>query len=161
MKSIVALFVVMLSCVSFAPGTDSVLDFRAEDLEGRPYLAHEELRGRVVLLDFWATWCGPCIKAFPKLNELRAEFGERGFEVLGVASYSGTREDVNRFLERQSVDYPMVMGSEDVIERFGVVGYPTYFLVDRKGRVKAIYVGGLERELNEIRSRIRNLLEEE
>ncbi len=158
MKSIVALFVVMLSCVSFAPGTDSVLDFRAEDLEGRPYLAHEELRGRVVLLDFWATWCGPCIKAIPTLNRLREEFHDSGFEVVGMTSYSGTAADIRQFLERREAKYPIVLADSDLIERFSVVGYPTYFLVDRKGRIAEIYVGEIESQLNEVRARIRDLL---
>lgn len=139
-------------------GSGRAIDFEAVTLAGQPYPAAQELEGRVILLDFWATWCGPCIKAMPALNELREEFHDRGFEIVGMTSYSGTAEDIRRFLERREPKYPIVMADSDLIERFSVVGYPTYFLVDRKGQIAEIYVGEIESQLNDVRARIRDLL---
>ncbi len=136
----------------------SALDFEAIDLNGEPYFASEKLRGQVVLLDFWASWCGPCVKAIPRLNQLREEFKARGFEVVGLASYSGTLEDVRRFLEKRDARYPIVLADDDILEQFSVVGYPTYFLVDRQGQIVQTYVGEIESQLDRVRASIRDLL---
>ncbi len=143
---------------SLGSSSGGAIDFQVLNLAGEPYLAAEELEGRVVLLDFWATWCGPCIKAIPTLNQLREEFHDRGFEIVGMTSYSGTAGDIRQFLERRETKYPIVIADSDLIERFSVVGYPTYFLVDRKGQITEIYVGEIESQLNEVRARIRDLL---
>jgi hypothetical protein len=67
----------------------------------------------------------PCITAFPKLSRLQDDFGGSGFQVQGVAVYSGTREDVTAFLTEHPVTYPIVVGDEGLTERFGLIGYPT------------------------------------
>ena len=80
---------------------------------------------------------------------------EAGFEVVGIASYSGTRDDVRQFVARHKPLYPIVMGDEDLVERFGVIGYPTYFLIDRQGKIVETYVGEIESVLEEVISKIR------
>ena len=131
-------------------------DFGALGLDGKTFDA-TRLEGRVVLLDFWATWCGPCIKAIPTLNQLREEFSEVGFDVVGIAAYSGTRDDVQQFVSKHKPLYPIVMGDEDLVERFGVIGYPTYFLIDRQGKVAETYVGEIESVLEKVTAKIREL----
>lgn len=119
---------------------DDVLTFTATRLDGGLFDAGD-LEGQAVLIDFWAVWCAPCIAAFPQLSHLQDDFGGSGFQVLGVAVYSGTREDVGKFLADHPVTYPMVVGDESLTERFGVIGYPTYFLIAPNGSVYRQYVG--------------------
>ncbi|MCZ6508887.1 MAG: TlpA disulfide reductase family protein [Acidobacteria bacterium] len=116
------------------------MDFSATALDGESF-AGSELAGKTVLLDFWAVWCAPCITAFPRLNRLQAEFGDRGFTVLGVTAYSGSPTDVRTFLLDHQVDYPIIMADEELVQSFGVIGYPTYFLVRPDGSVYQQYVG--------------------
>ncbi len=158
--SVVLSFFVGLGLIGLSRGSDGAIDFEATRLDGEPYLAAKELQGRVVLLDFWATWCGPCVKSIPTLNQLREEFRKSGFEVLGLASYSGTREDVRNFLEKRDARYPIVMADADIVERFSVIGYPTYFLLDRQGRITETYVGEIESQLEGVKARIRSLITE-
>ncbi len=99
------------------------------------------LKGKTVLLDFWAVWCGPCIAAFPTLKKLNHDLKDRNFEVVGVAVFSGVHEDVRKFVEKYQLDYKIVVGDENLAERFGVIGFPTYFLIDPDGEVRKTYVG--------------------
>ena len=117
-----------------------VLDFEATDLEGQPFQGLS-LKGKPLLLDFWAVWCIPCLKAMPTLNRLNHE---EGLEVVGVAVYSGDSEKVGKFLKKRKVDYTIVVGSESMLEKLGVIGFPTYFLVDSEGLLYKSYLGEVE-----------------
>ncbi len=126
------------------------LDFVAPDLSGEPFSANS-LAGRAVLVDFWAVWCAPCVVAFPLLNELHATRATTGVHVLGVALHSGTVEDVAAFVRERGVEYPMVIGDDDLAERFGVVGFPTYLLFAPDGTLAQRYIGKLDEVLDELR----------
>ena len=129
-------------------------DFAAADLRGRP-LALSQLRGRVVVLDFWATWCGPCLLAMPGLQEVHEEFGGRGVEVLAV-NLGEDPEDVGRFLEENGYTFAVVADEERAIGRlFGVRGIPAQVVLNQKGLVAAVEVGYDP----EMKDRLRQLLE--
>ncbi|NKB89245.1 MAG: redoxin domain-containing protein [Acidobacteria bacterium] len=117
-------------------------DYTGVDLEGRAF-AGSQLLGKVVLLDFWAVWCAPCIDAVPKLNRLRAEFPDEAFEVIGYAVFSGPGEDVEAFATDHGINYRVVVGDNDLALDYGVIGYPTYFLIDQQGQRVRKYVGAL------------------
>lgn len=118
------------------------IDFDAVDLEGQPFHGID-LKGRIVLLDFWAVWCRPCLEAFPKLTKLAHDLEHEPFDLMGVALYSGDHDDVREFLTEYDADYPMVVGEDDLAFRYGVIGYPTYFLIDPEGGIFKKYVGAL------------------
>lgn len=104
-------------------------------------LSLDSLRGKVVYLDFWASWCGPCRLSFPQLESLRQELGPRGFEVLAV-NVDEFAPDALRFLEDLSVSYPLVRdGSGETPALYGILGMPTGFLIDRAGTVRLIHQG--------------------
>lgn len=137
----------------------SIDDVEGTRLDGDP-LQTAALRGQVVLVDFWASWCTPCVKAFPMLRELNSKYGDEGFQVVGIAVYSGTLEDVKKAVDKYGLDYTVVVGDDDLIEKFGLIGVPTYFLFDRNGHLARKYVGQTEEFHEGIEAHIRQLLGE-
>lgn len=119
---------------------ENPLDFKLKNLQGE-VVDGASLAGKVVLIDFWATWCAPCLKAFPTLNKLQHDLGDRGFQVISIALNSGTVQDVAKVVKQRRVEVSVVMGDKEIEEKFDVIGYPTYVLVNPQGKVHAIYVG--------------------
>ena len=105
----------------------------------------EELRGRVVILNFWATWCAPCRAEIPEFNVMQRELGGRGLSVVGVTSHD-TPEQVRDFQQSVPQDYTVLVGPEDTPERFNNgPGLPVTYILDRDGRVREKIVGPKDR----------------
>ena len=126
--------------------------------EGNTSLA--DLRGKVVYLDFWASWCGPCRVSFPQLETIRAELAERGFEVLAV-NVDEFEEDALEFLKEIPVSYPVVQDIEGASPKiYGILGMPTGFLIDREGVVRRVHQGFRKSDGEKLRVEILELLGE-
>jgi len=118
------------------------------------------LQGKVVYLDFWASWCGPCRVSFPQLEQLRRELGPRGFEVLAI-NVDEVEADARRFLEEVPVSYPVVRdGSGATPRSYGILGMPTGYLIDGSGTVRLVHQGYRKSDGELLRSHIIELLEE-
>ena len=124
------------------PGTGAPAPVvRATDLDGHPF-SLAALKGRVVIVDFWASWCGPCRKSLPGLDALQAKYGSRGLQVVGV-SLDETQEAATDFLANVPVHFPILQDASGTTgQAFGVVAMPTAFLLDREGRIAARFEGG-------------------
>lgn len=109
------------------------------------------LQGKVVLVNFWATWCPPCRKEIPFLDKLQEKYRDKGFVVVGVSMDEGGEKLVAKFMEKQKVNYPVILGDTDLARGFGgVIGVPASFLVDRQGELIRRYDGfATEKELQE------------
>jgi thiol-disulfide isomerase/thioredoxin len=117
-------------------------DFSVKDLQGHP-LSSADLRGKVVLVDFWATWCQPCKKEMPGYQKLLDRYGSRGFVVIGF-KFDTMRdmEDPLQFASEIGVRYPLAVGTEEVKQRFGgIEGLPTTMLYDRQGILRTKVIG--------------------
>ncbi|MFQ5628448.1 MAG: TlpA disulfide reductase family protein [bacterium] len=136
------------------------IDFTATDLDGKPFDA-KSLHGKIVLLDFWAVWCAPCIAAFPTLNRLHKDFKDQNFEVVGIAVYSGKPASVRKFLKKHDLQYQVVVGDADLSGRFNVIGFPTYFLIGPKGRIVKKYVGEVKDLYRDVKADILKLTNKE
>ncbi len=113
-------------------------DLVLRDLQGQP-VPTSDWRGKVVVLDFWATWCAPCRKSLPHLNKLAGEFGDR---VLFVGLTGEDRAAVERFLANDPSPYPILLDpDQEAAKEFKVTNYPTLFVLDRQGRVREQFVG--------------------
>ena len=119
----------------------------------------EDYRGRIVLLNFWATWCPPCLREIPELVRLHEDLVEEGVVVVGIAAQSGKAEMVASFAGDHDMSYPIWMIDDASLQEYGVVGFPFTFLVDRGGEIRMRYVGpqSYERLVTDIDA----LLEEE
>jgi thiol-disulfide isomerase/thioredoxin len=112
-------------------------DFELPALDGKN-LKLSDLRGKAVLLNFWATYCGPCKLEMPWFVELQKEYGPQGFQVVGVAMDDASTEDIAKFAKEMGVNYPILIGKESVGESYGGVNVlPTTFFVDRSGKLIA------------------------
>ncbi|MCB1701724.1 MAG: TlpA family protein disulfide reductase [Halioglobus sp.] len=123
-------------------------------------LSLASLQGKVVYLDFWASWCGPCRLSFPQLEQLRQELGPRGFEVLAV-NVDEFEAHAMRFLAEVPVSYPVVYdGAATAPATYGILGMPTGYLIDRSGTVRLVHQGYRKSDGEALRTAIIELLGE-
>jgi peroxiredoxin len=114
--------------------------FKLSNLAGQQ-VSLKDFRGKIVLLDFWATWCPPCRQSIPALQELHKEYSSKGFLVVGV-SLDEDPGVVPEFVKQEGIDYPILLGGEsDVSLSYEVRGIPAMYLVDKQGRVVRRWIG--------------------
>ena len=114
--------------------------FSRTGLDGKP-VALAASKGKVLLLDFWASWCAPCVIAIPHFRDLQARLGGRGFQVIGL-SMDDSASEARAAAIRLGVNYPVVMGDAKLaIEYGGILGLPVEMLVGRDGRILSIWRG--------------------
>ena len=101
-------------------------------------------RGKLVLLNFWATWCEPCLAELPRFKLWQEKYGPRGLQVIGI-SMDDAEAPVSDIYRRQSLNYPVLMGDEKLGELYGgVLGVPVTFLIDRKGNIRLKQEGAID-----------------
>jgi thiol-disulfide isomerase/thioredoxin len=130
-----------------------------QDFNGKAVPA-DGLKGSVIVLDFWATWCAPCITEIPVLNKLQEKYGKRGLKVVGVTLASGEPKEVKPFVTNNGMKYTVLMGDDDQAYDFNIMGFPTTFLVTRDLKVYRKYVGAGPRKSADLEADIEKLLGE-
>jgi len=146
--------------VVFAQALQHAPAFDLETVDGTR-LSSKVLEGKVVLVDFWATWCQPCIEEIPRWNELHTRYQAKGLVVLGMTIRSGWASDIKPDAERLKIVYPVVVGNDDVEKGFGGIwGFPTTFLVNRKVQIYKKYTGTYPLKQAQIEADIQRLLAE-
>jgi peroxiredoxin len=132
-----------VSAASVKPDKDrkEAPEFALKDADGK-IVKLSDYRGKVVLLDFWATWCGPCKIEIPWFMEMQRTKKDKGFEVLGVAMDDEGWEAVKPFAAKIGMNYRLVIGNDQTAQMYGGVdALPTTFLIDRGGKIAAVHVG--------------------
>ncbi|OYT99265.1 MAG: thiol:disulfide interchange protein [Burkholderiales bacterium PBB1] len=117
-----------------------------------------QLKGKVVYVDFWASWCGPCKQSFPFMNDLKAKYGAKGFEVVAV-NLDAKRGDADKFLAEVPAQFTVAFDANgDSARRYEVKGMPSSYLVGRDGKIASSHKGFHEQDRAELESRIAKVL---
>jgi len=117
-----------------------------KDVDGKT-VKSSDFDGKVVMLDFWATWCPPCKAEIPGFIELQKQYGEKGLVVIGVSLDEQGPDVVKPFMKQFGVNYPVVMGDAKIVQDFGgIEGLPTTFVIDRTGNIVASHIGYTSKE---------------
>jgi thiol-disulfide isomerase/thioredoxin len=141
-----------------ASDLEAAPDFTLNDLEGHP-VTLSSYAGKVVILDFWATWCAPCRYEVPHLVELQERFGARGLQVLGVTlDRTQTAGDVIPFSRKYSMNYPILWAENSVSEAYQVLSIPTTVLITRDGKVYRRFTGFVDEVADEMGRTLQELL---
>ncbi len=132
---------------AFAATGPSAPDFTLPTLAGGSSLKLSDYKGKVVLVNFWATWCPPCREEIPDFIKVRNSLNAKGFEIIGIAMDEGGAKVVAPFAKEYGISYPLVLGNRDVTKSYGGIrGIPTSFLIDRDGRISQKWVGMISEE---------------
>lgn len=115
-------------------------DFTLSDLAGRS-VRLSDFKGKIVFVDFWATWCPPCRKEIPHLKDLAQHYKEQGVVVLGVSVDEGGRAVVEPFVKENEITYPILIGGDSPLDGYSVESIPTLYVINREGLVVARHVG--------------------
>jgi thiol-disulfide isomerase/thioredoxin len=128
-------------------------EFSLENVAGGMFTS-DDLKGKVAIVDFWATWCAPCIEEIPNYNEISAKYADKGVVLVGVTLESGSLEEVKPKVSEFNMKYPVIMGDDKLVEGFGgVLGFPTTFVLTQDGKIYQKYLG--------LRTNKRELLEKD
>jgi thiol-disulfide isomerase/thioredoxin len=133
-------------------------DFKLPGIKTGNLMSLKSHRGKVVYLDFWASWCGPCRQSLPLLNELRNEFKSKGFEVIAV-NLDDDKANAKTFLKQFPVNYPVLLDPNGKVPQiYDVPGMPTSYLIDPKGKIIKVHVGFKKQDIHTIRKQVKSLL---
>ncbi len=159
MRLTLAIFAVLMSVACGAPPTQQNTAAPPFDLPnlagGRTTLA--SFQGKVVVVDFWATWCTPCIKEIPEYTDFYAKNKSRGVEMVGVVFDSGEPSEIQEFLQKTKVAYPQLVGADELLASYKAnQGFPTTFVIGKKGQIVKKVLGsppgkfeGLQKSVDE------------
>ena len=139
-------------------------DFKLPDLKGKHH-SMKDFRGEVVVLNFWATWCPPCLEETPKLNDLHSRYRDSGVHVIGIALDKDSLDVVRPFVKKNNITYTILRGDQEILDTSseGFLGkhlkwVPTTLLLDREGKVRKRFDGSFD--LEELEESLRSLLGE-
>jgi cytochrome c biogenesis protein CcmG/thiol:disulfide interchange protein DsbE len=153
----IATMLVTTQASAIEPG-EKAPTFSARKLDGKGTLGLAQYRGKVVYLDFWASWCAPCLKAVPAIEKLRGEFPASKFQILAVNVDKKTKKAL-KFWAEHNVGYPSVSNPKgDIPSKFDLETMPSSYLIDANGIVQYVHKGFRDGDLDIIREHVRKII---
>lgn len=154
-------FLIALALAAAAPGARQAIAAPEKNPATPAWPLLKDLHGKVVLVDFWASWCSPCLSSFPWMDELQKRHGQKGLVVVAV-NLDQDRALADAFLKRTAPQFRIEFDAEGTLaKQFGVQAMPTSFLIDRSGKVRITHRGFRTAQRAEREQQIRQLLEEQ
>ena len=145
MKKIIGIIFLMISLVSFSNNAKAP-DFNLKDQYGVTH-SLENYKGKVIFLNFWATWCPPCKKEMPDIENIYKEYGENKKDVVILGVNSEKENEVKKFLKDKGYTFPTLIDeNSEVMRKYFIQAFPTSFVIDKKGNVYGYVMGGLTKE---------------
>ena len=145
MKKIIGIIFLMISLVSFSNSAKAP-DFNLKDQYGVTH-SLENYKGKVIFLNFWATWCPPCKKEMPDVESIYKEYGENKKDVVILGVNSEKENEVKKFLKDKGYTFPTVIDeNSEVMRKYFIQAFPTSFVIDKEGNVYGYAMGGLTKE---------------
>ena len=149
-----------LKSLMAAEAVSTMPDCALTSLADKQSFSLQQFKGKVIYVDFWASWCGPCAKSFPFMNELSRDLKDKGLEVIGI-NLDELSADAQSFLGRYPANFTIAAANNGQCAKdFGVKAMPSTYLVDRKGTVRHVHLGFRAGEAMELRALVEQLLAE-
>ncbi len=146
---ITAVTLALLVFTPLAPDARQAPSFSVKTLEGKA-LRSSEFRNKPVILDFWATWCGPCRASMPHLSAMQSRYEKRGLTVVGMSVDDGGPQNVRKFASQLGVKFTLAMANDEILDAYGPIrSIPTTFFINRKGDIVRRVVGYIDGETME------------
>ncbi len=137
MKKLILLFIILFISANIYPLTGPAIDFDAVDINGKN-IKLSEYKGKVVILDFWATWCPPCIKEIPNLKKIYAKYKGDDFEIISIALERKPKENAIKFVAEKKMDWVHVIDKEkgkEIATEYKIRYIPTMYIINKKGEI--------------------------
>jgi len=155
MRSLILIGLLFVGAVAQQPV--QIAEFSLPKLDGQT-LRSEDLKDKIVVLDFWATWCENCVSEIPEFNRLEKEYSSRGVKVIGLAVQSGWASDIQKFVKQYNMRYTVLVGNDDTVSDFGVISFPNTYVIGPGWKVYKKYSGVSETKAADVRRDIETLL---
>lgn len=141
------------------PGSTRAQPLELDDIDGNSH-SLEDYRGKIVVLNFWATWCPPCVEEIPSLGRLQQAFSDEDLVVLSV-DIGESRKEVDAFLQQVPADFPVLLNPDGTtVKQWKIIAFPTTFVIDRGGFIKLAYFGGLEWDHPDVVQQLQGLVKQ-
>lgn len=148
----------------YPPVSSNIMQAEIKDVDGGTFKL-EDKKGKIVLINLWATWCGPCREEMPALVELQEKYKDRDFEIIGLDSDDEeTPEQIKAFAEKMKLNYQLGYADANMMNNFIKIskfnGIPQSFLIDREGKLRNVFVGGGAKNINLIKEAVERVVSE-